>query len=642
MSSRMGCVSHRGFRAVRAIGLLMLYAAWMRPVAADEQSKPLMSSPQVVRDLYYGDALFYFYQGDYFQSLIRLDAARTLGRLPNHEAESQLLMGALYLSLGQHLEAGRIFKFLLDQNVSVDVRNRTWFYLGKLWYQRDYFVEAETAFNSIQGELAPEFESERRMLMAQVLMGQNRFDEAIRSLEPLQTKDEWGAYARFNLGVALIRQQRDADGVRLLDEVGRLEVESAELVALRDKANLALGFTLLKTNKPVEAKAALQRVRLQGPQTNKALLGLGWADAADKRYGKALVSWLELKQRNVLDAAVQEAYLAIPYAYAQLAAETDAANYYAQAIETFRTERIHLDESIQGIRGGGLLNTLLADDSKTQIGWYWRLKEVPDAPETRYLYQLLASNVFQEALKNYRDLRLMQRNLNSWQLSVAAFKDMIDTRKLAYGQRSELLEKALDGVSVDALEAQVLDLAARVATVERDNDVAALGTPREQALWRQVTALEKALTDSTPNDALAEEMREKVRLMKGVLYWDFNANYKARLWREKKELRELETASRESRRRTTLIARAREDYPKRTAEFGEKVAALESRLTQLVMHCQRLGEAQNQYLADLAVRELESQQQRLAAYTLQAQYALASIYDKAADAAPSAGKEGAP
>jgi hypothetical protein len=126
-------------------------------------------------------------------------------------------------------------------------------------------------------------------------------------------------------------------------------------------------------------------------------------------------------------------------------------------------------------------------------------------------------------------------------------------------------------------------------------------------------------------------MREKTRLIRGVLYWDFNANYKARLWREKKELRDLEVAAKESRRRWILVDRARSDYPKRTEEFGARVAQLEPRLSQLSAQCEAAGRAQANYLAQVAIQELESQKERLAQYALQAQFALASIYDRAAN-----------
>lgn len=611
------------------------------PAAAAQTQAPLMSTPQAVRDLHYGDALFYFFQDDYFRALVRLDAARKLERIPHHEVEGELLVGALYLSLGQHQEAGRIFQALLNDNVSITVRNRAWFYLAKLWYQRNYFAEAESALGQIQGELAEGLEQQRRMLYAQVLMNQDRFDEAIRLLETWQFGEDWGAYARFNLGVALVRQQRSAEGVKLLDAVGSMEAPDTELKALRDKANLALGFTWIKDGKFAEAKQVLQRVRLEGPQSNKALLGLGWADSNATQYNRALVPWLELKERNLLDAAVQEAYLAIPYAYAQLAAQGQAADAYAFAIESFRTESARIDESIAAIRGGGLLTALLDANDDAQFGWHARMKNLPDAPESRYLYHLMASHTFQEALKNYRDLEIMQRNLDQWQSSVAAFGDMMDTRRLAYAQRSDALTRATRDVNIDAIEGKVLELSARIEAVERDQDVAALATPRDQALWRKVQDIDAALAQRT-GDPATEEMRDKARLVRGVLYWDFNANFKARLWHQKKEMRELEVAAKESRRRWTLLDRARDDYPQRTEEFGTRVAALAPKLEQLLAACRQAGQTQARYLADVAIRELESQKQRLAQYSLQAQFALASIYDRAADGVTGKTQEMAP
>ena len=54
--------------------------------------------------------------------------------------------------------------------------------------------------------------------------------------------------------------------------------------AMRDKANLVLGFRLLEAEQPVLAKQYLDRVRLTGPFSNKALLGSGWAAAAAGKF----------------------------------------------------------------------------------------------------------------------------------------------------------------------------------------------------------------------------------------------------------------------------------------------------------------------------------------------------------------------
>jgi hypothetical protein len=60
-----------------------------------------------VQDLHYGDVLYYFYQDDHFDALVRLAAYRDQGRLTAHARDAELLRGGLYLSLGQHREAAK-------------------------------------------------------------------------------------------------------------------------------------------------------------------------------------------------------------------------------------------------------------------------------------------------------------------------------------------------------------------------------------------------------------------------------------------------------------------------------------------------------------------------------------------------------
>ena len=630
------CVSLRGSITLMAAMAVTLLANPAQ--AANKPKAPLMSVPEPVRDLYYGDALFYFYQEKYFDSLVRIDAAINLGRIEHHQVEAELVRGALYLSLGEHVEAGRIFRELLNDNVSVEVRNRAWYFLGKIYFQRGYYQEAEQALNSIQGILSERLEPERRMLMAEILLSERRFDDAITALQSLDktkgnTTDTWSMYARFNLGVALVRQNRFDEAVKLLETVGQSRVATEELAALRDKANLALGFSLLKAERPAEAQKALERVRLLGPLSNKALLGLGWAQSSQGQFNEALVPWLELKRRNLLDPAVQEALLAIPFAYGQLKSEGQAAEYYASAIQLFEQEAARIDQSIQSIQGGGLIATVLANEQPGgETGWYWQLRNLPDAPETRYLYDLLASNAFQEALKNFRDLRLMRRNLEDWLQNLDAFTDMVDTRKIAYDQRMAAMKKVLDEVDMDGLENKVLDFDTRLKEVERNEDVVALATATEQQSWQRVLRVKDAADQSTDSTPETGEMRDKIRLMKGVLYWNMSANFKARLWREQKEVRELAVATKEARRRYTLVGRARDNVPKRNEEFAQRVRDLTPRLQAMLGRCLDADQAQSDYLAKVASSQLQRQKDRLSTYALQAQFALASIYDRAADA----------
>ena len=128
---------------------LLLALPWAAALPKNVKPDPNGLAPQDVKDLHYGDVLFYFFQDDYFDSITRLLAARQLERIPHTQGEAELLLGGLYLSLGEHVEAGRIFEALLNQNTSEAVRNKAWFYLGKVWYQRDYLDESERALRQV-------------------------------------------------------------------------------------------------------------------------------------------------------------------------------------------------------------------------------------------------------------------------------------------------------------------------------------------------------------------------------------------------------------------------------------------------------------------------------------------------------------
>jgi len=620
--------------------LLTLSAAVAAAVAAapvDAREKD--DGGIVVQDLAYGEVLFEFFQEDYFSALTRLLAAQERNEVPHHAAESELMLGGLYLSYGEHRLAGEIFERVLAQSVEPELHDRAWFFLAKIWYQRGYLPEAEAALARITGELPEELEPQRHMLGAQVLMDQGRFAESLAVLEAWKRPgDEWIGYAKYNIGVSLVRLGQVEEGARVLDEVGRLDLENPAFAALRDKANVALGYAWLQASRPVEAKPSLQRVRLEGPFSNKALLGVGWSDAETSNYQGALAPWLALHDRDLLDSAVQESLLAIPYAFAQLGADAQAAQHYNDAITAFNGEIARLTGSIEAIEKGELITELLgqhADAPDDASGWYWRLDKLPDTVESRYLYELMASNRFQEGLKNYRDLLYLNRNLNHWVESLGAFDDILDTRQRAYQQRLPTIDDSLSSVDLDAMLARRVELESRVQAIERSEDVVALGTEKEQETWRTLTEMEPAL-ERLPNDEVSEEIRVKQRFLKGLLVWDLRRDYKARLWAEKKSLGDLDRQLREAQRRHHEVESARNDWPEKFVELTARIDTLRPRVLGMQGEAQAALLKQQLFLQDVAVAELKAQRDRLSTYMVQARFSLASIYDRASARVPSA------
>ena len=620
-SRRVVDVTMRCFQAALCVAACVASA----PALADADTP----APTRIRDLDYGDVLFHYYQDDYLGALVRLEAARDLGRMPNHGAEAELLSGGLYLSLGLHAEATQIFDRLLNGSVPQSVSDRARFYLARIGYQRGYYDRALRDLGLIKGTLPGSLESEKRLLSANVLMALGRYGDAAAELRKAGPEDDWAPYARFNLGVALVRNGDLAQGAQWLTAVGTMPAATEEQRSLRDRANLALGYAMLQQRAADPAASALARVRLQGPYSNKALLGLGWAEADAKRPDRALVPWLELREGRLLDAAVQESYLAVPYAYAQLASNGQAAQQYRYAMQAYSDESRRLDESIAAIRRDGFLDSVLAatppDDP---MGWAWQLRKVPDAPQTRYLYHLLASHAFQEGLRNYRDLRIMQRNLAGWGQSLEALDEMVVTRQLAAEQREPRRQALADATDLDGLTARQATLDERVRQIESGREVAALASPEQAAAWSALDAdLERieSLPASEQRDALAD----RARLLRGVLLWQLDAEYKQRMRHLKNEVRETATLLADARRGMQQVDEASASAPQSTAGYASKVRSLAARVDAMGPRIDAAAAAQQRVLVAIAVDELEAQKRRLASYATQAQFALAAIYDGA-------------
>jgi hypothetical protein len=427
----------------------------------------------------------------------------------------------------------------------------------------------------------------------------------------------------------MVRSGQVNAAARILNDVGNLDPYNEELTSLRDKANLALGYAYLQDGQPIAARVPLQKVRLEGPFSNKALLGVGWADAELENYRRALVPWLELQNRNLLDPAVQESMLAIPYAFAKLESNGQAADHYLNAIEAFHEENTRIDEAIARIESGELMNTFLDQNPTATTGWYWKLEELPEGRDSQYLFHLLATHRFQEGLKNYRDLHYLWTNLDDWQDSVGVFRSMLDTRKAAYDERLPYIEASLARADIDGMIERKLRFDARLNEIEQNNDSLALATEQEYGLWEEITAIENtpALRANIPE---AAEVRDKLRLLKGALQWNLDREYKARLWKVRRGLREAGEALVETQRARRQIDAKMLSEPKLFADFDARVNGLSPKIDAMMVQVEMSMLKQRGFMQNIATEELRVQKERLATYSVQARYALATLYDASA------------
>jgi hypothetical protein len=628
--------SDRATRAWRRVGVMAVLACALGAAQAAD------APPKVVKDPHYGDTLFHFYQDHYFTAITSLMASQQFQRVSQHADEAEVLRGGLLLSYGLHREAGEIFASLIEKTTVPRVRDRAWFFLAKIRYQRGLTAQALDALGRIGNQLPPELDEERVLLHANVLMAGQDYASAAKLLNALAQRPDVGLYARFNLGVALIRSGDVAAGSAWLDGIGKSASPplppTEEYRSLRDQANLALGFAALREDKHEAAWGYLQRVRLDGLQANKALLGYGWSLAAAKKHAEALVPWTELLQRDSRDAAMLEARLAVPFSYAQLGAFGQALERYNEAIAFYGKEDGALDESIAAIRAGKLVDGLLAANPGMEMGWFSNIRQLPDMPHAGHLTDVLARHEFQEAFKNLRDLQFLAGNLKDWQDKLAVFDDMLANRRQAYADRLPKVRAEAGAIGLDALQKRRDDIAGELQRVELEVDTAALATARQRALIERVKQVNESLGSMAP-DASLDAARERARLATGLLTWELAQDHVARLWSAQKDLRTIDRELGEARQHDAALARAQVEEPARFEAFARRVAEVAARIAALIPRVAALAQQQQQAAQDIAVAQLTGQKERLTQYSTQARFAVAQLHDRAsvpreADRAP--------
>jgi hypothetical protein len=399
--------------------------------------------------------------------------------------------------------------------------------------------------------------------------------------------------------------------------------------ALKDRSNLLLGDKLLEDGESAAAKEIFDRVRLDGPFSGRALLGSGWADASAQRYRRALVPWSLLIEREVTDAAVQEALLALPYAYGKLGVYSKAALLYGSALAAFGVEIDKLGASISSIREGKFLRALLGEELKQDANWMVRLRELPEAPETYYLLELMASHDFQESLNNYLDLEQLRGKLETWRGDLDAFEEMIGKRRDYYQPLLPEIDQ-----SFRRLDAQMrLRLEQRERIEQRLQAMLTaprpdyLATAKERIAGQRLDRLEQATVAA--DGELPHDFAARIGRLRGVLAWKLRTDYDRRLTEAHGNLRKLDRDVERLRQRYDAFVRIRQAATQSYQNYDETIRRQRLRIAAALDQVTELMARQGHLLEVMAVNELSARRERLEEMQVKARFAMADSYDRA-------------
>ena len=605
--------------------------AWLAsfPVHADE-----------LKDLYFGEALYYAHQGQFFEALERLDTEvkqysevdePELDSLYLHIDDVEFSLGDFELRYRMHHRAGRAIKAVLEGAVDERIRNDAAYRLARIHFQKGQVSDALLALDRIDGKTPESIRDDIEFLRANIHLAEGRPEAAIDILKALLSSDGFGGFAAYNLAIAYLQAGDRQTALEQLDIAGQVTREDSAELAIRDKANLVLGTMLLEDGKYADAIPSLSRVRLDGPFSNQALLSLGWANMSGDNVERAVVSWNILAGREVTDRAAQEALLALPYAYGKLDVHGRAAMLYGRALDLFSAEMDKLSASIDSIREGRFLEALIREEIRNDEDWVIRLRSLPDAPETYYLMELMASHDFQTGLNNYLDLADLRRKLLTWESSFDSFDEMVAIRGAHY-------EPLLPDIDVQFRE---LDSRMRLRVEQhkmlvqrRDHMLTTpqpkfLATREEQQILLRIEQIEERLAagEGTNTDA-----RERIRRLKGLLSWRLETEYYNRLADFDRNLRHLDIEMAALQKKYDEYVRTRQAATHSFVGYDQPISTLRAQLLQSVDKIDRLMARQGRLLEVMAIDELSARRGRLEGYGDKARFALADSYDRATQA----------
>ena len=577
------------------LGLMMGAAVG---VSAEDRDAPTRA-----QDPAWGEVLYDYYQGNALDALTRLSVARERGGIDGHGQHPALVEGGLMLSWGMLREARDRFEQLLDDSVDTRLRNRAWFYLGKVFYLEDDYDSAREALSQLAleafREQQPELYRESLFLQGQILLknpaivDSNGLDGI---LDTLPDDSLFAAYLRYNRVLAATGPERAAALESLagdLEDDDWRDASDGEREALRDRVRLTLAALRYQDGEYAEVPQILSHIdddSLFGARARRLETLSAEGEAAEQ----VLAQWAASETggasprqmalvRGVLHERAGRRDQAL-VAYAQAAAYWQARYDGAAARLVAPTEEDLLASLVFASEERGQQRwlpglTLLVFPDSIVTDPYGRLKVMPApgmAEDAAGLAELVAGEGFQRALKDFYELNQMARLLATGDEKLASFDLMLETRRQQRGERIEQTREALADIGDEQWFQRQQAFHRQVEQAEAEADGAFFMTAEQRALSDRLQRA-KARLASLPQDERTAEQRRRLDRVAAALTWQIANDYGPNRWRVRRELNRLDDALAELTERRARLQQEMAS-PGAVGDLSQRVADSHHRL----------------------------------------------------------------
>ncbi|WP_372881718.1 hypothetical protein [Psychromonas sp.] len=413
--------------AVALLSSTYLPASYANNIAAEPEQNILQREAQ-----------FYYHQGDYLHALTTLEHAKLNGE--RLSAKTKLLHAGLVLHFDFDDNASEIFTRYFNQQSAAKqlpgaYRDYVFFVLMQGFYQQGNLDKAQQAHDMIGEDLSPEYSDEFYYLSAQLALALENDEQLARAKKHISANSIKHRYLAFNHAMKALAQQDSDTALALLsvsaateeEELanlayrGNMDINSLsfndELNAIIDRSYLAKAYIYSDLKRYDEAMASFKQVRLNGMDTESAMLGMGKVAYFQNDLNSALAIWQQLTQRDSVSSYVNEGYMLSAYALERLGKAEHAYSAYQNAIQHFSNTQNLLTAELSRLNKPGYLSSLLENNSENFLDVGKITLRLPKGIDN---YAQVASSEFQRSLAALKQTEGLRLQLAAWQLQLLA------------------------------------------------------------------------------------------------------------------------------------------------------------------------------------------------------------------------------
>ncbi len=577
-------------------------------------AKENQKQAEVISSLQWGEVLFYYFKGDKMNALIRLYARESRNQFQTNQTQADLLAAGLLLDLGLASKAQSRLEKIGNEQLDVTMKSRLSLVMARVYFHGQNFELAQQWLDTVDETHLNESETARKKLMeAQLLFSFGKYSLAAKQLESIQSKGNLQYYALYNNGLSLLNVNdtiAQKQGRQLLQKVRSIEPIDQEQYALIDQATLALGLDALNSGYTTDAREYFKTIRLDGLVSNDALLLLGWAFAETQHFEEALTYWNRLSAKEtLLEPAVQEAWLAVPYAHQQLGDLNLATQGYERAVEYQLQAQAQLTMMV---KEKSWKHLLAKENNATTLSF----------PEG-IARQLIANPNFYNLLTKWQQLQELQLTLKNNLISLPTIALAIKENEARYIKKSAYVKEKITQNNYDKFFEDYKRLLKQF-NVQKEKAIAEdILSTEDYQHWSKLQSVQ-GIIDNIPSE-ISDTKISSFRLVDGVAKWKFHRQRDTNVWTTERALKglseSLEQLTKQLQRLKLLVNKSGESSSKDI----HRVEELVKRGTRISQHMSELQNEIEQAMSEEFRKFVSKRQAALDNLAEQANLALARL-----------------